>query len=169
MHIRLKTRYKKKNRWLFVNTDLLDLLGWSLCIELDPIRILYYIFLTLKQCNWLNEYIFLVLGTSLQNKMWRCVLAFSHKGLLSARGDKLECTKKAECENAYETHMKKIIFDVIIASDIIDSLYKILGISQTKQRISQTSQLILQNRKDRKRRHTNKPFKPLFIALFLTK
>ena len=137
----------------------------------------------------------------LQNYPWRCVLAFSHKGLLSARRDKLECTTKAECENAYETMQgmiksdsgvfeyaiwslmlclnsinkkskyidKEFIFDVMIASDIIDSLYKILGISQTKQRISQTSQLISQNRKDRKRRHTNNPFKLLFIALFLTK
>ena len=64
---------------------------------------------------------------------------------------------------------KEFIFDVMIASDIIDFLNKILDISQTKRRISQTSQLISQNQKDRKRRFTNNPFKFLFIALFLTK
>ena len=55
----------------------------------------------------------------------------------------------------------------MIASDIIDSLNKILDMFQTKQRISHTSQLIEQNRKDRKRNHTNNPLKPLFNALFL--
>ena len=56
----------------------------------------------------------------------------------------------------------------MIASDIIDSYIKSLAFLRQNKEYRR-----LRNRfrkiADRKRRHTNNPFKPLFIALFLTK